>query len=167
VGDSSARKTVAVRVKSAGLSAHESGLFSFREIPLLLKALEKIPDADLLLVNGHGLAHPRRFGLASHLGLIFDRPSIGCADTPLVGDYDEPPPGVAGAYTILRDSDEPVGAALRSKVGSRPIFVSPGHRMDVISAVDTVMSLVRAGRWPEPLLLADQVARRAAAKKKP
>lgn len=145
---------------AAKLFPYVPGLLSFREIPPLLKVLAGVKQADVLLVNGQGLAHPRHFGLACHLGLLMDKPCIGCADTWLFGEYDEPPPGLAGAYTFMKDGDMPVGTALRTKVGSRPIFVSPGHKMGVVLAADIVMDCVRDSRLPEPLRLVDQLSRK-------
>lgn len=153
-------QTATVSEKAEQLFPYVPGLLSFREIPPLLKVLAKIGDVDLLLVNGQGLAHPRHFGLACHLGLLLDRPCIGCADTWLFGEYEEPPPGLAGAYTLLKDGDMPVGTALRTKAGSKPLFVSPGHKMGVLLAADIVMECVRESRMPEPLRLADQLARK-------
>jgi deoxyribonuclease V len=150
-----------VRQPAGGLFPYVPGLLSFREIPPLLKVLAKLPSADALLVNGAGLAHPRHFGLACHLGLLMDRPSLGCADAWLVVFADEPPPGLAGAYTFLRDGDMPVGTALRTQVGSRPVFVSPGHRMGVAQSADVVMSCVRGARLPEPLRLAARLSKKA------
>ncbi len=136
------------------------GLLSFREIPPLLKALEKLKTApDVLLVDGQGLAHPRRFGLACHVGLLMDRPSIGCAKTWLFGEHDEPPPGLPGAYTFLRNGDEMVGAALRTRPFVQPLYVSPGHKMGVLTAVDLVMACVKDNRVPEPLRAADRLTR--------
>jgi deoxyribonuclease V len=154
-------ESVLVVNPAEGLFPYVPGLLSFREIPSLLKALAKVRGKpDVLLVNGHGLAHPRRFGLATHLGLLFDLPSVGCASDPLTGEFEEPPPGLPGSYTFLRVGDSPVGAALRTRPGVAPVFVSPGHRMDIVTAVDIVMNCVRGHRWPEPLRLADQLPRR-------
>ncbi|HRY29558.1 MAG TPA: endonuclease V [Elusimicrobiota bacterium] len=148
-----------VTEKPGKLFPYVPGLLSFRETPLFLKALKAVTDADVLLVPGHGLAHPRRFGIACHLGLLMDRPSIGCADEKIFGDFEEPPPGLEGAYTLLRDGDEMIGAALRTRPNTAPLFVSPGHKMGVLMAVDIVMNCVRGNRAPEPLRLLRQLLR--------
>lgn len=127
------------------------GLLAFREGPLMLQATMRLNrDPDCLLVNGHGYAHPRRFGLASHLGLLLDLPSIGCAKSVLVGEYDTPaePPG---SYTTLSDG-EPVGYAFRSMAGANPIFLSPGHRISRTNLIPTINKLIDGTtRLPEPL----------------
>lgn len=138
-----------------------SGLFSLRELPALcalLRAISVVPD--LLLCDGQGIAHPRRFGLACHLGLMFDLPAIGCAKTLLVGTAAEP--GLQrGASTALVHAGDIVGCALRTRQGVKPVYVSPGHRISVTSACDWVLRLAPRFRLPEPLRLADQAARRA------
>jgi len=127
------------------------GLLAFREAPPLLKALEKIKgDYDLLLVEGQGLAHPRRFGIASHLGVIMDMPAIGCAKSLLWGKHE----GVGnevGSYSYLLDGDEVIGMALRTRMGARPIYVSQGHKVSLNTVRDFVLSLLRGYRIPEPL----------------
>lgn len=125
------------------------GLFSFREIPPLLEAwqhMEKAPDA--ILCDGQGLAHPRRFGLACHLGLLLDIPAVGVAKSLLVGTH-EPVPDEAGAWKPLVHRGEIVGAALRTRAGAAPVFVSPGHRIDLISAIKLVLKCVTRYRQPE------------------
>ncbi|MDI9570555.1 MAG: deoxyribonuclease V [Pseudomonadota bacterium] len=127
------------------------GLLSFREGPILLEALEKlsiVPDA--VMFDGHGIAHPRGFGLACHLGLWLDRPSIGCAKSRLVGDYRTP--GLeAGDDEPLVHKERIVGVVLRTKRRVRPVFVSPGHRIGISGARDIVLSCCRGYRLPEPL----------------
>lgn len=126
------------------------GLLSFREAPAVLRAWEQLsvrPDA--LLLDGQGLAHPRRFGLACHIGLWLDLPSVGCAKSVLVGEYEEPAPQ-AGSAAPLIDRAEVVGAALRTKDHTSPIFVSPGHRVDLESALALVRRCVKGYRIPEP-----------------
>lgn len=132
------------------------GLLSFRELPAVLSAwnaLETKPD--LLLVDGHGVAHPRRLGIAAHLGLATETPSIGVGKSVLVGEYDEPAPE-RGSQTLLRDKGEWVGSALRSKDGVKPLFVSPGHLVALDEAADFVMTCVRGYRLPEPTRLAHE-----------
>lgn len=126
------------------------GLLSFREAPAVLKAWDKLdcrPDA--LMLDGQGLAHPRRFGLACHLGLWVDVPAVGCAKSLLVGNYEEPPLE-AGSRTPLVDKGEVVGVALRTKDQTNPMFISPGHRVDLESAVALVMRCLKGYRQPEP-----------------
>lgn len=143
------------------------GLLSFREAPVLLEAfakIEKIPD--LVIFDGHGFAHPRGLGLASHMGLLLDLPTIGCAKSKLIGDHDEPPLK-AGSYVPLikrlkNDSgeqfeEEVIGAALRTREGASPLYVSIGHRIDLQSAIDIVMKCVDGTRIPKPTREADRL----------
>ena len=134
------------------------GLLSFREMPLLLAAFEKIKNTpDLVLVDGQGIAHPRRIGLASHLGLVLNIPTIGCAKSRLCGEHDVT--GMkAGSYTGLKDSGEVIGAVLRTRDGVRPVYVSIGHMIDLPSAVHWVEACCRGYRLPEPTRLAHQAA---------
>ena len=107
------------------------GLLSFREVPPLLDAFERLAQApDVVVFDGQGLAHPRRFGLACHAGLLLDVPSIGCAKTRLVGEHDAVPDR-RGASALLRVEGETVGAVVRTRPGVNPVFVSPGHRADI------------------------------------
>ncbi|MFG3578288.1 deoxyribonuclease V [Micromonospora chersina] len=139
------------------------GLFAFRELPALLAALERLTvRPDLLVCDGHGLAHPRRFGLACHLGLVTGLPAIGVGKTPLVGVWDEPAPQ-RGAWTPLRDGGEVVGRVLRTRDGVKPVFVSVGHRMSLDNAVDRVLALTPHYRLPETTRTADHLCRRALA----
>ncbi|MFG1655254.1 deoxyribonuclease V [Micromonospora chersina] len=139
------------------------GLFAFRELPALLAALERLTvRPDLLVCDGHGLAHPRRFGLACHLGLVTGLPAIGVGKTPLVGVWDEPAPQ-RGAWTPLRDGGEVVGRVLRTRDGVKPVFVSVGHRMSLDNAVDRVLALTPRYRLPETTRTADHLCRRALA----
>lgn len=139
------------------------GLLSFRELPAIAALLQQVTVIpDLLLCDGQGIAHPRRFGLACHLGVMFDVPAIGCAKTLLLGGDAEP--GVArGDCAALLDHGETVGCALRTRSGVRPVYVSPGHRISVASACEWVLRLAPRFRLPQPLRLADQAARRALA----
>jgi deoxyribonuclease V len=126
------------------------GLLSFREIPALLAALAELRHApDAVMVDGQGIAHPRRFGLACHLGLWLDRPCLGCAKSWLVGEHDEPGPA-AGDAAPLTASGEVVGAAVRSAAGAKPVYVSPGHQLDVASAVAVVRATLSGYRHPTP-----------------
>ena len=139
------------------------GLLSFRELPAICALLQQVTVIpDLLICDGQGIAHPRRFGLACHLGVMFDVPAIGCAKTPLLGAVGEP--GLArGDSAALLDRGDTVGCALRTRSGVKPVYVSPGHRISVASACEWVLKLAPRFRLPEPLRLADQAARRAQA----
>jgi deoxyribonuclease V len=136
------------------------GLFAFRELPTLLEAFARLKDVpDLLVADGHGLAHPRRFGLACHLGLETGLPTIGVAKTPL-GTY-TPPAQTRGARTPLTDGDEEVGAALRTQPNVKPVFVSIGHRMDLDTACEQVLALSMKYRLPETTRQADHLSRKS------
>ncbi len=133
------------------------GLLSFREAPALLAALTKIRcEPDLFMFDGQGLAHPRRFGLACHVGVILDRPSIGVAKSVLVGTCDEPRIR-RGAHTPLMDRGERVGSALRTRDRVKPVYVSIGHRISLDAAVDAVLGCCTRYRLPEPTRLADHL----------
>jgi deoxyribonuclease V len=138
------------------------GLFAFRELPTLLAALAELPARpDLLVADGHGVAHPRRFGLACHLGVETGLPTIGVAKTPM-GDYPEPGPE-RGDTSPLLDGGERVGVALRTRRDVKPVFVSVGHRVDLATAVPLVLALARGYRLPETTRQADQLCRRTLA----
>jgi len=134
------------------------GLLSFRESPLALAAFEKLTvTPDLILVDGQGIAHPRRMGLASHLGLFLNTPTIGCAKSLLCGTHQtlgtEP-----GSYTEVTDNGETIGAALRTKLGVKPVYVSIGHKIDLENAIHWVLQCCRGYRLPEPSRLAHLAA---------
>jgi deoxyribonuclease V len=133
------------------------GLLSFREIPAVLTACAVLrTEPDVLLCDGQGYAHPRRFGLASHLGVVLGRPTIGCAKSRLIGDYEEPG-RVFGAHTLLVDHGEVVGAAVRTRAQRKPLFVSPGHMVSVETAVAITLACCRDGQFlPEPTRLAHE-----------
>jgi len=133
------------------------GLLSFREAPAVLAACAELQgEPDLLLFDGQGYAHPRRFGLASHLGLVLDRPSVGCAKSRLVGRFEEPE-RVFGAHAPLVDRDEVVGAAVRTRPRHAPLFVSPGHKLSVATAVEAALACCRDGGFmPVPTRLAHE-----------
>ena len=134
------------------------GLLSFRELPAVLDALEQLREPpDLLLCDGQGIAHPRRFGIASHLGLLVDLPAIGVAKTRLCGTHQEPP-DQRGAWTPLSLDGEPVGAALRTRPGVKPLYVSPGHRISLTSAIAYVMACCTRYRLPETTRHAHRLA---------
>jgi deoxyribonuclease V len=139
------------------------GLLSFREAPALLAALRKLwATPDVLMCDGHGLAHPRRFGIACHLGVLTGLPSLGCGKSRLVGSHDEP--GIErGARTALLHRGEEIGAVLRTQTGVRPVYVSVGSGLDQRGAERLVLKAARRYRLPEPTRLADQLV--AAAKR--
>lgn len=133
-------------------------LLSFREAPLALAALgQLLTRPDLLVISGHGRAHPGRLGIASHLGVLLDLPSVGCSPSIAVGSAAEPA-GAPGSRAPLHDGDEIVGTALRTRPGSRPIYVSAGHRVSLETATNLVMHYTRGFRLPEPLRLAGRLA---------
>jgi deoxyribonuclease V len=134
------------------------GLLSFREAPLVLAACEKLSvTPDLFLVDGQGIAHPRRMGLASHLGLFWNTPTIGCAKSRLCGVHDEPG-NEAGSHAELFDKGEVIGAVLRTRTGVNPVYVSIGHKISLPTAVNWIMACCRGYRLPEPTRLAHQAA---------
>jgi deoxyribonuclease V len=126
------------------------GLLSFRESPAVLEAWEKLrTEPDAVMFDGQGIAHPRRVGIASHVGLLINRPTLGCAKSVLVGKYEEPPQE-RGAWSELIDKGETVGAALRTKTKVQPIFVSPGHLIDLEGAIRLTLKCDGGYRQPEP-----------------
>ncbi len=134
------------------------GLLSFREIPAILEALERLVLwPDLLLCDGQGIAHPRRFGIASHLGLLCDLPAIGVGKTRLVGTHEEVP-DEKGAWCPLVDDGEVVGAVLRSRGGVKPIYISTGHRVGLDSALCLVLDCTPRYRLPETTRWAHRLA---------
>jgi deoxyribonuclease V len=136
------------------------GLFSFREIPALVAAFEKLDvRPDLVICDGQGIAHPRGFGLASHLGVLYDFPTIGCAKTRLVGESSEPGP-LRGDWAPLVWDGRLCGAVLRTQDRVKPVYVSPGHRISVLMACEWVLRLCPRYRIPEPLRFADQAVNR-------
>ncbi len=136
------------------------GLLSFRELPALLAALEHLPRApDLVFVDGQGIAHPRRLGIAAHFGVVTGLPTIGVAKKVLCGQHDAPGP-LPGERTALTHRGEQVAWMLRSKARCNPLVVSPGHRVSMETAVDWVLRTLRGYRLPEPTRLADRLASR-------
>jgi len=161
------------------------GLLSFREAPACLAAVEKLTTTpDLFLIDGQGIAHPRRFGLAAHLGLFLDKPAIGCAKSRLVGRFDPPAPG-KGAFSPLTDTpvppagagrgtmdegrwtspprnttEETIGVVLRTRTGVKPLFVSVGHKCTLDDAIGLVLACTTRYRLPEPARLAHKLVSR-------
>jgi deoxyribonuclease V len=150
---------VGVEVVSGELTLpYIPGLLSFREAPLILEACERLTvTPDLIMVDGQGIAHPRRMGLASHLGLFLDTPTIGCAKSRLCGSHEEPG-AEPGDYAEVVDRDELIGAALRTRSGVKPVYVSIGHKVDLETAVHWVLKCCRGYRLPEPTRLAHLAA---------
>ena len=134
------------------------GLLSFREIPPLLTAFTQLQtEPDLIIVDGQGIAHPRRFGLASHLGLILDKPTIGCAKSRLWGRYEEPETE-QGSYTYLMDKDEVIGAVVRTRKNVKVVYISIGHRISLDSARTLTLACCRGYRLPETTRYAHNAA---------
>ena len=144
--------------------AYIPGLLSFREIPMLIDAWEKLQQKpDVLVVDGVGIAHPRRMGIATHLGLVLNLPTIGCAKSVLVGEYKEPA-DTFGAFSYMYDPKSPkgepkeiIGAALRSKVGVKPIFISPGNLITLEESIEIIKNSLIKHRLPEPTRLAHNI----------
>jgi len=131
------------------------GLLTFREGPALLAAFEKLRHApDVIFCDAQGYAHPRRFGLACHLGVLLDRPAIGCAKSRLIGEHRQPA-RAAGSWTPLTDAGETVGAVLRTRAGVKPIYVSAGHRVSLERAIALVLAVCDGYRIPRPTREAD------------
>ena len=151
------------------------GLLSFRETPALLRAFERLRhEPDLIFYDGHGYAHPRRFGIACHLGVLLDRPTVGCAKSRLIGRHAEPG-RAAGAWTpLIDDRNEPpemlgetIGAVLRTRTAVHPIYVSQGHRVSLRRAIELVLAVCDGYRIPRPTREADhfvEATKRARAK---
>lgn len=166
-------RSVAVRVDGLTLQAQEStlarlptalpyipGLLSFRELPAVLQALRQLQEPpQLVLVDGHGIAHPRGLGIAAHLGVLTGLPSIGVGKRRLVGDYAEPGPE-RGDHTPLFHKGRQVGWVLRSKPRCNPLFLSPGNHVSVEACLPLVLACITRYRLPEPTRLADRIASR-------
>jgi deoxyribonuclease V len=136
------------------------GLLSFREAPACLAAVRKLKsEPDLFLIDGQGIAHPRRLGLAAHLGLFLDKPTIGCAKSRLIGQFE--PPGIEkGAHNPLRDHDEIIGAVVRTRRNVKPLFISVGHKCRLEDAIRLTLACATKYRLPEPTRLAHQAVSR-------
>lgn len=148
---------VVVRGKAA--FPYVPGLFAFRELPALLEALRKLTvTPDLLVCDGYGLAHPRGFGLACHLGVLTGLPALGVGKTPFVGAH-EPPAPARGAWTPIVYEGATVGRALRTQHGVKPVYVSQGHRIALDTATAQVLRLAPRYRLPDPIRHADHLAR--------
>ena len=137
------------------------GLLSFRETPIVLAAMEKLKvQPDMIMVDGQGIAHPRRFGIACHLGLFLDKPSIGCAKSVLSGHYDEQDLGQeVGDEVPMKNRGETVAMALRTRKNSKPMIISIGHKIDLETAMQYVKACLRGYRLPETTRLADKYSK--------
>ncbi|WP_414512634.1 deoxyribonuclease V [Nostoc sp. PCC 9305] len=134
------------------------GFLSFREIPAVLDALEKIKTTpDIILCDGQGIAHPRRLGIASHLGLLIDMPTIGVAKSRLIGKHEELAE-TKGSTQPLIYNGETIGAVLRSRTGVKPLYISSGHRISLPTAIDYVLRCTPKYRLPETTRIADKLA---------
>ena len=147
-----------VRVEQPIELPYIPGLLSFRESPSIIAAFEKLStEPDLIIADGQGIAHPRRFGIASHLGLILDKPTIGCAKSRLYGRHSQP--GIeAGSYAYLYDKDDIIGAAVRTRKNVNFVYISVGHKISLQSAIHYTLKCCRNYRLPQPTRLAHQVA---------
>ena len=142
------------------------GLLSFREGPILVKTFQKLRlKPDIMIYNGQGIAHPRRMGLASHMGLWLDLPSIGCAKTPLLSEFVLPGP-LKGSFEWIRRQGKKVGTVLRTRDHIRPLFISPGHRIDFATSNQLILESCKGFRFPEPLRKAHQLAEHRARSRK-
>lgn len=134
------------------------GYLSFRELPSILKAFSLFSySPDLILCDGQGIAHPRQFGIACHLGVLLDKPTIGVAKSRLVGTG-ESPPLKRGCYTLLKHQNEVVAAELCTRSQVKPVFVSPGHKVSLASAIHWTLAMTRGFKLPEPTRWADKIA---------
>lgn len=135
------------------------GFLSFREIPVILEAVKKLPQMpSIFMVDGQGIAHPRRFGIASHLGVILDKPTFGVAKSRLTGIYDELGEK-QGSQSDLMDKGEKIGTVLRSKEKCKPLFISPGHKISHDRAVELTIECLGKYRLPEPTRIADKLSK--------
>lgn len=135
------------------------GCFSFREIPALMKAYDGLTTKpDLIICDGQGFAHPRRFGMACHLGLLLDTATIGCAKTRLIGEHKELSPR-RGAGEFLIDKGQVIGYALRTQEDMKPLYISPGHKISLSSAGVWVLNTAHKYRLPEPIRAADHITK--------
>ncbi|MGA2092994.1 MAG: deoxyribonuclease V [Sedimentisphaerales bacterium] len=136
------------------------GLLSFREAPACIEAIEKLnATPDVFIIDGQGFAHPRRFGIASHIGVLVNKPTIGCAKSRLMGSFVEPGRR-KGSFSPLTDGDETIGAVLRTRADVKPVFVSVGHKCTLQDAINIVLKCTTRYRLPEPSRLAHQLVSR-------
>lgn len=137
-------------IKTEVTFPYVSGYLAFREVPALVEAWNQLPQKpDVLVVDGHGIAHPRRMGIASHFGVLTGQPTIGCAKKILFGKY-QLPPDERGTYTDIQDKGEVLGAVLRTREKVKPVFVSPGHKLSLKDSIDIILQCMGKYRIPEP-----------------
>jgi deoxyribonuclease V len=137
------------------------GLLAFREAPILLKAFEKLrKEPDLIFLDGQGIAHPRGLGIASHMGIILGKPTIGCAKSRLTGRYNEPGKRGGDFSYLYDDTDEIIGAVVRTKSNTKPVFVSIGHKIDLQTSIKVIQQCTKGYRIPEPTRLAHNMVTR-------
>lgn len=150
-----------VRVEAVVKFPYIPGLLTFREGPPLLEAFKRIEnEPDVVIFGGQGIAHPRRMGLATHLGILLNIPSIGCAKTHLWGRFDNDVGKKRGSYTLIKDKEgEILGVLIRTREGVSPLFVSQGHRIDLEGCIDLVLRLCPRYRLPEPLRVAHSLSK--------
>lgn len=141
------------------------GYLSFREGPAIITAIKKLATRpDVILVDGQGIAHPRGIGIASHLGVLLDVPAIGCAKSRLIGEFEEPGER-KGSWSTLKFEGRIVGAVVRTKDNVKPLFVSPGHKIDIEGAIRIALGCTGKYRIPEPIRCADMLSRKMQAGK--
>jgi deoxyribonuclease V len=139
------------------------GILSFREAPLLISAFEKLrTEPDIIIVDGHGIAHPRRFGIACHIGILFERPVIGCAKSTLIGTYREPETS-RGSYEYIRDGGDIIGAALRTRSNTKAVYISVGNKISIGSAIYYSLECSQHARMPDPVRAAHSAAKKCLA----
>ncbi len=143
-----------VTVKAIAKFPYISGLLAFREVPALLKAWEQLPlKPDVMILDGQGIAHERRLGIATHFGLLTDVPSIGCAKSKLTGSYKDPPNKRFANSPLIHQSEQ-VGVALRTKINCKPVYISPGHKVSLEQSLEIIKNCTLKHRIPEPTRLA-------------
>ena len=142
------------------------GLLSFRELPALLAAMAKLrAEPDVIFCDAQGYAHPRRFGLACHLGVLMDRATVGCAKSRLIGEHEQPG-RAAGCWAALKDAGETVGAVVRTRADVKPLYVSAGHRVSLPRAIELVLAVCDGYRIPKPTREADHFVEQLKRRKK-
>lgn len=147
-------------VKAETRFPYVPGYLAFREVPALLKVWEQMPQKpDVLAVDGHGIAHPRRMGIAAHFGALTGQPSMGCAKKILCGKFEEPAAEI-GSISPIMDKEEQIGYAFRSKSRTAPVFVSPGHHMGLQNTLEVIRQCTGKYRIPEPTRLAHELVNR-------
>ena len=143
-----------IKVEEKATFPYVPGLLSFREIPPLIKAVKKLESSpDIFILDGQGIAHPRGIGLASHFGLIVNKPTIGCAKSRLIGEY-RPMNKNKGSYSFLYVNNKKVGVVLRSRDNCKPIFISPGHKINISSSLNIVKRCLSKYRIPDVIRFA-------------